>query len=84
MTITPWMLFGGLLVLMYGIAKLQLEIGRMRDDLDDRNRELDEKLDEMRFQLHQKIDEVENTVIDPDWRRGEFDPILGRRIHDPE
>ena len=35
-------------------------------------------------QTEKEIDEVEATVIDPDWRKGEFDPILGRRIYDPE
>lgn len=82
MTIEPWMFFGAAMLLMFGIGKLQTEIGRLRDELDDHNRELDKKLEEMRFQLEQKIDEVENTVIDPEWRKGEWDPILGCRPAD--
>tara|TARA_Y100000385_G_C12929517_1_gene566145 strand:- start:653 stop:928 length:276 start_codon:yes stop_codon:yes gene_type:complete len=82
MTIDTWEFFGAFILMGYGFYKLLIEVARLRDDLDDHNRELDKKLEEMRFQLEQKIDEVENTVIDPQWRKGEWDPILGCRPAD--
>lgn len=84
MTIEPWMFFGALILLMFGIGKLLTEIARLRDDLDDRNRELDEKLEEMYRQLYERLDEVENSAVDPNWRKGPFDEILGRRPYEKE
>ena len=84
MTIEPWMFFAAVILLLFGIGKLQTEVGRLRDDLDDRNRELDEKLEEMCRQLYERLDEVENSAVDPNWRKGPFDEILGRRLYEKE
>ena len=84
MTIETWEFFGALILIMFGIGKLMTEIARLRDDLDDCNRELDEKLEEMYGKLYERLDEVENSAVDPNWRKGPFDEILGRRLYEKE
>jgi hypothetical protein len=86
MTIEPWMLLLGLGLIIYGLIHIQTQLERMRAEsfsqLSELDFKLEQKLDEMRFELETKIDEVENTIVDPQWRKGEFDPILGCRPGD--